>query len=135
MRAILMAAALSMATLTPAALAEPAASVLSALPKAVKGGLAPLFTGNAIGQAGLNGQVKGTPASVFSQVKQALTQAGYQEQPIRTTQGGWGFSATWAPPAGVAVDGTASGKTAVLVTQGTALGPDLVNLNVRFEGI
>ena len=126
---------MSFALAAPPALAAPAASLLNALPKAVNGALTPLFTGNAIAQAGLNGQRKGTPSTVFAQVKQALIQAGYSEQPIRTTIGAWGFSATWAPPPGVTVDGTAAGKTAVLVTQGTGLGPELVNLNVRFEGI
>ncbi|ABM77881.1 Hypothetical protein P9303_11321 [Prochlorococcus marinus str. MIT 9303] len=33
------------------------------------------------------------------------------------------------------VDGTASQKTTVLVTQATALGPERVNLNASFEGL
>ncbi|WP_244281943.1 hypothetical protein [Synechococcus sp. UW140] len=135
MRGLLIAAAIALSALSPAAMAEPAAELLGALPKAVKTGLSPLFSGNAIGQAGLNGQLQGTPDSVFSVVKQALVKAGYSEQPIRTTKAGWGFSATWAVPAGISVDATPSGKTAVLVTQATALGPDRVNLNIRFEGI
>ena len=109
--------------------------LLNTLPKEVRGKLAPLFMANAIGQTGLNGQLNGTAETLFPIVKSALTKAGYSEQPIRTTIGPWGFSATWAPPTGVSVDGTASQKTAVLVTQATALGPERVNLNVRFDGL
>ena len=135
MRKFLVATTLAFATLVPAALAETPSALLNALPKAVNGQLAPLFTANAIGQAGLNGQLNGTPSAVFETVKAALTKAGYREQPIRTTIGAWGFSATWAPPTEVTVDGTASEKSAVLVTQAAALGPERLNLNIRFEGL
>ena len=94
-----------------------------------------MFTANAIGQTGLNGQLKATPQALIDQLRASLTKAGYSEQPIRTTIGAWGFSATWAPPSGTTVDGTPSGQTAVLVTQATALSPDTLNLNIRFEGI
>ena len=63
MRGLLIAAAIALSALSPAAMAEPAAELLGALPNAVKTGLAPLFSGNAIGQAGLNGQLQGTPDS------------------------------------------------------------------------
>ncbi|KGG32792.1 hypothetical protein [Prochlorococcus sp. MIT 0701] len=135
MRRFLVAAVFLFTTLAPAALAEKPSVLLNTLPQEVRGKLASLFTANAIGQTGLNGQLNGTPATLFPIVKSALTKAGYSEQPIRTTIGPWGFSATWAPPSGVSVDGTASQKTAVLVTQATALGPERVNLNVRFEGL
>ena len=135
MRRFLVAAVFLFTTLSPAALAEKPSVLLNTLPKEVRGKLAPLFMANAIGQTGLNGQLNGTAETLFPIVKSALTKAGYSEQPIRTTIGPWGFSATWAPPIGVSVDGTASQKTAVLVTQATALGPERVNLNVRFEGL
>ena len=134
-RGCVIALALGATVFSASALADPAGRLLSSLPTEATAGLAPLFTANALGQAGLNGQIQGTPMSVFGALKQSLTKAGYQEQPIRTTQGSWGFSATWALPDGVQVDGAAPGKTAVLVTQATALGPDRVNLNIRFEGI
>lgn len=118
-----------------AAFAEAPSALLKALPAAAKGSLATLFTANAIGQTGLNGQLKGTPQGLLDQLRASLSKAGYAEQPIRTTIGAWGFSATWAPPAGKSVDGTPQGQTAVLVTQATALGPDKLNLNIRFEGI
>ena len=135
MRRFLVAAVFLFTTLSPAALAEKPSVLLNTLPQEVRGKLAPLFMANAIGQTGLNGQLNGTAETLFPIVKSALTKAGYSEQPIRTTIGPWGFSATWAPPTGVSVDGTASQKTAVLVTQATALGPERVNLNVRFDGL
>jgi len=118
-----------------AALAQPAAKVLNNLPAQARQGLAPLFTANAIGQAGLNGQRKGSPQALLDLLKASLSKAGYAEQPIRTTIGAWGFSATWAPPTGTSVDGTPNGQQAVLVTQATALAPDKLNLNLRFEGV
>ena len=111
------------------------AALLNTLPVAARKSLAPLFTANAIGQAGLNGQIAGGPSELLEQLRQSLTKAGYAEQPIRTTIGAWGFSATWAPPSGVTVDGTPQGQQAVLVTQATALGPGKLNLNLRFEAV
>ena len=118
-----------------AGLAKPAASVLNSLPTPAKQGLTQLFTANAIGQAGLNGQRKGSPQALLDQLRGSLSKAGYAEQPIRTTIGAWGFSATWAPPASTSVDGTPGGQQAVLVTQATALAPDKLNLNIRFEAV
>lgn len=115
--------------------AKPAASVLSNLPTPAKQGLSPLFTANALGQAGLNGQRKGSPQALLDLLRGALGKAGYAEQPIRTTIGAWGFSVTWAPPADISVDGTSVGQQAVLVTQATALAPDKLNLNIRFEAV
>ena len=128
-------AALALLLMVAPVAAEPAGALLSSLPTAVRGSLASLFMANAIGQTGLNGQMKGTPQGQFAQLKAALTKAGYAEQPIRTSIGAWGFSATWAPPSGRTVDGTPQGQAAVLVTQATALSPDSLNLNIRFEAI
>lgn len=118
-----------------AALAAAPAALLNQLPAASRQALAPMFMANAIGQTGLNGQRAGTPEQLLTQLRQSLSQAGYAEQPIRTTIGAWGFSATWAAPKGTSVDGTASGQEAVLVTQATALAPGKLNLNLRFEGV
>jgi len=133
-RLIALAAAACLAAV-PAAFAAAPAALLNTLPVAARKSLAPLFTANAIGQAGLNGQLPGTPNELLDQLRLALTKAGYVEQPIRTTMGTWGFSATWAPPSGVVVDGTPQGQQAVLVTQATALGPGKLNLNLRFEAV
>ena len=93
-----------------------------------------MFMANAIGQTGLNGQRDTTPEKLLNQLRQSLEKAGYSEQPIRTTVGAWGFSATWATPSGVEIDGTNSGQQAVLVTQATAIAQGKVNLNIRFDG-
>lgn len=116
-------------------LTQPASALLKALPTTTRASLSPLFTANAIGQTGLNGQLKGTPQGLLDGLRASLSKAGYAEQPIRTTTGAWGFSATWAPPSGTTVDGTPNGQVAVLVTQATALGPDKLNLNIRFEAV
>ena len=94
-----------------------------------------MFMANAIGQTGLNGQRDTTPEKLLNQLRQSLEKAGYSEQPIRTTIGAWGFSATWATPDGVEIDGTNSGQQAVLVTQATAIAQGKMNLNIRFEGV
>ena len=94
-----------------------------------------MFMANAIGQTGLNGQRDTTPEKLLNQLRQSLEKAGYSEQPIRTTIGAWGFSATWATPDGGEIDGTSSGQEAVLVTQATEIGPQKVNLNIRFDGV
>jgi hypothetical protein len=134
-RTLLASAAMPCLLGATAAFAAPPASLLGGLPASTKKSLAPLFTANAIGQTGLNGQIPGTPAELLDRLRQSLTKAGYAEQPIRTTVGAWGFSATWATPAGVTVDGTPQGQQAVLVTQATALAPGKLNLNIRFEAV
>lgn len=118
-----------------AALAEPPAKVLSELPSSTTWSLAPMFMANAIGQTGLNGQRDTSPEKLLNQLRQSLEKAGYSEQPIRTTIGPWGFSATWEMPDDVKVDGVNSGQVAVLVTQATAIAPGKLNLNIRFDGV
>ena len=118
-----------------AVFAAPPAKVLSELPSAATLSLSPIFLASAIGQTGLNGQRDTTPEKLLNQLRQSLEKAGYSEQPIRTTVGAWGFSATWATPDGVEIDGTNSGQEAVLVTQAAAIAPGRVNLNIRFDGV
>ena len=135
MRHVLLSLFFGVNLLQTPALADPPAQVLKVLPASVTAKLAPTFLANALGQTGLNGQIQTTPPQLFEKVKTALTQAGWEEQPIRATIGAWGFSATWALPSGVSVDGVSSGQQAVLVTQATALGPERSNLNIRLEGL
>lgn len=131
----LLALIIASATIPLAAFAEPSAKILSQLPSAATWSLSPMFMANAIGQTGLNGQRDTSPEKLLNQLRQTLEKAGYSEQPIRTTVGAWGFSATWALPEGVKIDGTNSGQEAVLVTQATALATNKTNLNIRFDGI
>ncbi len=120
---------------TAVALAAPAASVLAGLNLPLPRPAAPLFAAGAIGQASLNTQLSGTPGPFLEQVKAALGRQGYRERPINTVSGPWGFNLVMDPPAGITIDGTPAGKTAALVLQATVLGPDRLNLNVRFEGL
>jgi len=131
----LLALAIAAAASPLAVFAAPPAKVLSELPSSATWSLSPMFMANAIGQTGLNGQRDTTPEKLLNQLRQSLEKAGYSEQPIRTTVGAWGFSATWATPDGVEIDGTNSGQQAVLVTQATAIAQGKVNLNIRFDGV
>ena len=130
-----MALAIAAAASPLAVFAAPPAKVLSELPSSATWSLSPMFMANAIGQTGLNGQRDTTPEKLLNQLRQSLEKAGYAEQPIRTTVGAWGFSATWATPDGVEIDGTNSGQQAVLVTQATAIAQGKTNLNIRFDGV
>lgn len=131
----LLSALIAVAASPLASLAAPPAKVLSELPSSATWSLAPMFMANAIGQTGLNGQRDTSPEKLLNQLRQSLEKAGYSEQPIRTTIGAWGFSATWATPDDVKVDGVNSGQVAVLVTQATAIAPGRLNLNIRFDGV
>ena len=135
-KTVALAIAAAVAATSPlAGLCEPAAQVLNELPSSATWSLSPMFMANALGQTGLNGQRDTTPETLLNQLRESLEKAGYSEQPIRTTIGAWGFSATWTSPDAIAIDGTTSGKEAVLVTQATAIGPSKVNLNIRFAEV
>lgn len=97
--------------------------------------MAPLFAGNAIGQASLNGQVGGKPEALLALVRTGLELQGYRERAINTVSGPWGFNLVLDQPASTHVDDTPSGKTAALVLQAAAIGPGKLNLNARFEGL
>lgn len=103
-----------------AALATPAAS---------------LFAANAIGQTRLNTQLPGKPDDLLATVKASLAKQGCSERTVNTVVGPWGFNLVLDPPAGTKVDGTAEGKAAAPVLQATTIGPNQLNLNVRFEGL
>lgn len=118
-----------------AALATPAGSLLKGLALPLPKPAASLFAANAIGQTSLNTQLPGNPEELLARVKASLVQQGYNERTINTVVGAWGFNLVMDPPAGTTVDGTSEGKAAALVLQATAIGPNRINLNVRFEGL
>ncbi|MBE9194073.1 hypothetical protein IQ219_01745 [Synechocystis sp. LEGE 06083] len=94
-----------------------------------------MFMANAYGQQGLNFQTKGKPAPTVKFYQDALTKLGYEERTINATQGDWGFSIVFDTPAGLTLTPKDAEKSVVLVIQGTMLGPDTINLNLRFEEI
>jgi len=118
-----------------AAFAAPAASLLKNLKLPVPSALPSLFAANAVGQVSLNGQLGGTPDDLLAKLRTSLSSQGYKERTINTVSGAWGLNLVFDPPAGTSVDGTPSGKTAVLVLQATAVGPGRLNLNVRYEAL
>ncbi len=118
-----------------AALATPAGSLLKGLVLPLPKPAASLFAANAIGQTSLNTQLPGNPEELLTKLKASLAQQGYSERKINTVVGAWGFNLVMDPPSGTTVDGTSEGKAAALVLQATAIGPNRINLNVRFEGL
>jgi len=118
-----------------AALATPAGSLLKGLKLPLPRPAASLFAANAIGQTSLNTQLPGKPEELLAKVKASLAKQGYSERKVNTVVGPWGFNLVLDPPSGTKVDGTTEGKTAALVLQATAIGPNQLNLNVRFEGL
>ena len=104
-------------------------------PKGAPSKLSSLFMANAYQQQGLNFQTKGLPAPTVDFYRQALTKLGYQERTINATQGDWGFSLVFDTPVSVNLAPKDSSKKVVLVIQGTMIGPDTINLNLRFEEI
>ncbi|MBE9241818.1 hypothetical protein [Synechocystis salina] len=94
-----------------------------------------MFMANAYGQQGLNFQTKDKPAPTVKFYQDALTKLGYEERTINATQGDWGFSIVFDTPAGLTLTPKDAEKSVVLVIQGTMLGPDTINLNLRFEEI
>ncbi|MCP9885806.1 hypothetical protein KBY97_11830 [Synechococcus sp. ATX 2A4] len=117
------------------ALATPAGSLLKGLSLPLPKPAASLFAANAIGQTSRNTQLPGNPEELLARLKASLAQQGYRERKINTVVGAWGFNLVMDPPPGTTVDGTSEGKAAALVLQATAIGPNRINLNVRFEGL
>lgn len=95
--------------------------------------LATMFGGNAYGQKMLNFQVKLKPEQAAQFYKTELTKKGYVERPINTQIAQWGINLVFDPPVTMSLRPTSPGKKVALVVQGTMLGPDTINLNVRFE--
>ncbi|BFM38478.1 hypothetical protein [Synechocystis sp. LKSZ1] len=104
-------------------------------PKGAPSKLQTLFMANAYQQQGLNFQTKGLPAPTVDFYRQALTKLGYQERTINATQGDWGFSIVFDTPTSINLAPKDSSKKVVLVIQGTMIGPDTINLNLRCEEI
>jgi len=92
-------------------------------PKGSPTKLGTMFNANAYQQKGLNFQTGGLPQPTVDFYRQALSKLGYQERTINATIGDWGFSIVF------------DSKKAVLTIQGTKLGPNTININVRFEEI
>ncbi|TAD80148.1 MAG: hypothetical protein EA001_01440 [Oscillatoriales cyanobacterium] len=95
--------------------------------------LATMFGANAYGQKMLNFQVKLKPEQAAQFYKTELTKKGYVERPINTQVAQWGINLVFDPPATMSLRPTSPAKKVALVVQGTMLGPDTININVRFE--
>jgi len=97
--------------------------------------LSTMFLANAYQQQGLNFQTKGKPDATVEFYRQALEALNYEERTINTVQGDWGFSIVFDTPPGSEFAPQDPEKAVVLAIQGTMLGPDTINLNIRFEEI
>ncbi len=97
--------------------------------------LGTMFLANGYQQLGLNFQTQGKPSPTLGFYRQALSKLNYKERPINTVEGDWGFSVVFDTPSGLSLTAKNPEKTVVLVIQGTMLGPDTINLNLRFEEI
>ena len=116
--------------------AESAKHLLNTLPTSLQENSQTIFSANTVGQISLNTQYKQTSLSnLLSTIRRDLTNAGYCEEPIRTSVSGGTFSATWAPPKGTTIEGTLKGKYAVLATQAVMLNPSTINLNISFRNV
>ena len=115
--------------------AESAKSLLNSLPKSLRENSQTIFSANTVGQLSLNSQYKKNCLNnLLSTIRVDLTKAGYWE-PIRTNVTRGTFSATWAPPKGITVDGTSTGNYAVLTTQAVMLDQSTINLNTSFRDV
>jgi hypothetical protein len=95
--------------------------------------LATMFGANAYGQKMLNFQVKLKPEQAAQFYKTELTKKGYVERPINTQIAQWGINLVFDPPVTMNLRPTSPSKKVALAVQGTMLGPDTININVRFE--
>ncbi len=112
-------------------------AILRALPTPanLKGRIGDLAAANAYGGKAVNFQT-GTlaePAVAFYQ--KSLGELGYSEREINRVVGSWGFNLVFDPPKTLVIPAQARDKAVVLVLQGTMLGSDTLNINVRFEEI
>lgn len=117
-----------------------ASDVLSTLkglpqPSEITGNVSELFSANAYGQQSLNFQAALKPDAAVSFYQEKLTAKGYAEREINRATGAWGFNLVFDKPDSVSLAPTDSAKKVVLVLQGTMLGPDNININLRFEEI
>lgn len=112
-------------------------SILKGLPQpsGITGGILELPSENAYGKQSLNFQAALKPEDAVSFYQEQLTAKGYAERDINRATGAWGFNLVFDKPDSVGLAPTDSSKSVVLVLQGTMLGPDNININVRFEEI
>ena len=86
--------------------AESAKSLLNSLPRSLRENSQTIFSANTVGQLSLNSQYKKISLyNLLSTIRVDLTKVGYSEEPFRTNITLGTFSATWAPPKGITVDG------------------------------
>ena len=115
---------------------QSAKRLLNTLPSSLQKNSQTIFCANTVGQFSLNNQYKKTTLdNLLSIIRTDLTRAGYCEEPIRTNITRGAFSATWAPPKGIAVDGTSKGNYAVLTNQAVMLDSSTINLNTGFRDV
>lgn len=112
-------------------------SVLMGLPRpsGAPTRLGTLFAANAYEQKSLNFQVKSKPQPAVDFYRKALGDRSYSERTVNATIGDWGFSVVFDSPENASFTPKDASKKVVLVIQGTMLGPDTLNLNIRFEEI
>ncbi|NJL00385.1 MAG: hypothetical protein HC838_02470 [Spirulinaceae cyanobacterium RM2_2_10] len=112
-------------------------AVLQSLPTPDQrpGNVGELFSANAYGQQALNFQVGMTPEPVVGFYESVLTEKGYSEREINRVVGDWGFNLVFDVPETVEFAPQDGSKDVVLVLQGTMLGPETININIRFEEI
>ncbi|MCG9883974.1 MAG: hypothetical protein MH825_00085 [Cyanobacteria bacterium] len=109
------------------------------------------FSPNSYGQQSINFRSNQPAPEILAFYRQALTAQGYQERPINTTSGAWGFSIVFIPPEQLALEPTRPDRTPALqigesltvhesqepgvflVIQAVALSPEEINVNLRFE--
>ncbi|MGK7927389.1 MAG: hypothetical protein AB4290_19470 [Spirulina sp.] len=112
-------------------------SILKGLPQpnGIVGNISELFSANAYGQQSLNFQASLKPDDAVAFYQEKLAEKGYTEREINRATGAWGFNLVFDKPDSVNLAPTDSSKSVVLVLQGTMLGPDTININVRFDEI
>ncbi|MEM9541609.1 MAG: hypothetical protein AAGA60_19205 [Cyanobacteria bacterium P01_E01_bin.42] len=110
-------------------------SILKGLPQPseITGSASELPTDNAYKKQSLNFQAALQPNAAVSFYQEQLTALGYTEREINRATGAWGFNLVFDTPDSVNLAPTNSDKTVVLVIQGTAIGPDSININLRFD--
>ncbi len=112
-------------------------ALLKALPTpgTIKGRVGDLAYTNAYGNKAINFQtaILAEPAATFYQT--SLPKLGYKEREINRVVGSWGFNLVFDTPENFALKPQSNDKKVVLVLQGTLVGANTLNVNIRFEEI
>ena len=105
-------------------------------PSGITGNISELFSANAYGQQSLNFQATLKPDDAVAFYQEKLAEKGYEEREMNRATGAWGFNLVFDKPDSILPnEDEDSSKKVVLVLQGTMLGPDTININIRFEEI